>query len=109
MWQSDTIVLEDETGRIAITGALEALKHSLVTGVVMALKGKEVSLGEFEVISILLQTDFHLIHSLCHLQVSEWLFYGGLGIEEIAANKPETEMDIEMSSLQGAKLSPRVV
>jgi hypothetical protein len=41
--------LEDETGRISLSGDLLKKIGSLVTGVVIAVKGKERTLGEFQV------------------------------------------------------------
>jgi hypothetical protein len=51
------LVLEDETGRISLSGDILKLIGSLVTGVVIAVKGKEKTLGDF--------------------QVSDWVFCGG--------------------------------
>ncbi|OZJ06331.1 hypothetical protein BZG36_00708 [Bifiguratus adelaidae] len=47
----DTIALEDESGRIVLTG--DRLKYeNLVTGVIVAVLGTENSLGEFEVVDV---------------------------------------------------------
>lgn len=56
-FQDDTLILEDETGRISLSGDIVRLVGSLVTGVVIAVKGKEKTLGDF--------------------QVSSWIFCGG--------------------------------
>ncbi|KAJ3012484.1 hypothetical protein HKX48_006263 [Thoreauomyces humboldtii] len=49
--EEDTVVLEDESGRVKLTGAI--LKSTmLVTGIVMAVLGCETAAGEFEVVDI---------------------------------------------------------
>lgn len=53
----DTLLLEDETGRISLTGQIIPVIGKFVTGVVIAVKGREKVLGEFE--------------------VSEWVFSSG--------------------------------
>lgn len=48
--QNDTLLLEDESGRIALGGVLATHVQSLVTGVCVALKGRESTLGTFQVL-----------------------------------------------------------
>lgn len=38
--QRDTIIMEDHSGRVSLDGAIKAAIHHLVTGVVVAVKGK---------------------------------------------------------------------
>ncbi|KAJ3044134.1 hypothetical protein HDV00_003238 [Rhizophlyctis rosea] len=49
--EDDEIVLEDESGRLKLTGAV-LHEHILVTGVIAAFLGCETATGEFEVIDI---------------------------------------------------------
>ncbi|KAG1183778.1 hypothetical protein G6F35_015260 [Rhizopus arrhizus] len=49
----DVISLEDESGRVEITGACLS-KQFLVTGMIVGILGKEVATGTFEVIDICL-------------------------------------------------------
>jgi hypothetical protein len=51
--QDDSLVLEDDSGRINLLGITpEQISSMFVTGVVVALKGRECTLGEFMVICL---------------------------------------------------------
>ncbi|XP_052299127.1 DNA polymerase delta small subunit isoform X2 [Citrus sinensis] len=52
MHPDDHLVLEDESGRVKLGGA-ELLPSAYVTGIVVALHGKETSAGEFLVLDVL--------------------------------------------------------
>lgn len=47
--QDDKLLLEDDSGRILLSGLIEAHLPLLVTGVVIAAKGRESELGVFEI------------------------------------------------------------
>lgn len=47
--ENDILIMEDESGRISISGAILASMHTLVTGIVIAAKGFVNELGIFEV------------------------------------------------------------
>jgi len=53
MAPDDTLVLEDEFGRVQLTGTAEALPvAALVSGLVVSVLGREVAGGKFEVIAL---------------------------------------------------------
>ena len=49
VFQSDFLMIEDESGRMTLLG-LESLVDTIVTGVVLALKGHILETGQFQVI-----------------------------------------------------------
>lgn len=50
MFQNDTLVVEDESGRIQLVGDhVDSTKGVLVTGVVVACRGMVNKFGQFEV------------------------------------------------------------
>ena len=69
----DVLLLEDETGRISLTGNILRILGQLVTGVVVAVKGREKVLGEFE--------------------VSEWVFSSGGELQTLTSSDDMTPHD----------------
>ena len=67
----DVIQLEDESGRICITGA-RLLSDTLCTGIVMAVLGTETSSGDFEVIDIIYPADCRAMTTQSPTIISEF-------------------------------------
>jgi hypothetical protein len=68
------LLLEDESGRIAVSGVLGNLTHLLVTGVCVAIKGRESTLGTFQVSS------HSIFIFLFHMYVYVLVYYIGYNL-----------------------------
>lgn len=75
--ESDFLVLEDDSGRIALGGSILSHVGELTTGIVVAVKGCERTLGTFE--------------------VSEWLYHGDAAalISASRSSNENTTMEVE--------------
>ena len=75
--EKDSFLVEDESGRILLTG--DVLKtHMLVTGIVVGVLGREIAGGEFEVLDICYPTlskqkPLPSLNGTCQILPSEWL------------------------------------
>ena len=62
-------MLEDDSGRIILSGEVPASeRHSIVTGIVVAVKGREKALGDFEVTDYIFKLVTRRWMNASHLQ-----------------------------------------